>query len=242
VIESLASVSLDDVVGAAPLLTRVDHKYVVPSHAVGELVERLGLPVLEIDGRRSFRYESVYFDTPEWGTFLDAAHGRRKRVKVRTRTYVDAGTCKLEIKSKGYRERTTKVRLDYDPYHRMVLNASAHSFLADRATTLPPGRLSAALTTTYRRATLADLAAGSRVTIDTDLMCTDPHGARVGTPGFAIVETKSATGSCPSDRLLWRAGYRPEPISKFALGAAGLHPELPHNKWRRPIERYVRTL
>jgi hypothetical protein len=46
--------------------------------------------VLEIDGARSFAYDSTYFDTPDLDAYLLAATRRRRRFKVRTRTYVDS--------------------------------------------------------------------------------------------------------------------------------------------------------
>lgn len=238
-IDDFASVSLDQVLGVAPLLTRIDHKYVVPMNRLADLVRHFNLPVLEIGGRRIFRYESVYFDTPEWFTYLAAAHRRDKRLKLRTRTYLDSGVCKLELKSKGYRDQTVKERIDYDMSDRALLTSSGHAFLAERAATLSRQALRPALTTRYRRSSFADLIIGARVTIDTDLACEEPGGRRVGMPGFAIIETKSANGSCPVDRVLWRSGYRPDSISKYGLGVAALHPELPRNKWHRPIRRYV---
>jgi VTC domain len=241
-IDSLDAVSLDDVLGAAALLTRYDLKYVVPIDSLADIIERLALPVLQVDGRRTFGYESIYFDTADWLTYRASAHGRRNRLKVRTRTYVDSGLCKLELKSKGYRERTVKERIDYDMNDRTVLNVDAHAFLAARAAALPGGELHAALTTTYRRSTLVDLAIGYRVTIDTDLACQDSSGRRAGIPGFAIMETKSANGSCPTDRVLWGTGFRPESVSKYAVGVAALHPDLPRNKWHRVLHRYVRSL
>ena len=36
----------------------------------------------------SFDYESVYFDTPDLTCYLLAARRRRRRFKIRTRTYV----------------------------------------------------------------------------------------------------------------------------------------------------------
>jgi VTC domain len=238
-LDDFAMVSLADVLGAATLLTRIDHKYMVPLDALPALMELLDLPVLEIEGRRVFRYESVYFDTPAWSTYLASAHRRRRRLKVRTRSYLDSSTCMLELKSKGYRDQTVKERIGYDRHDRGVLTGTARAFLAGRAPDLAEQQLSAALTTTYRRSSFADLAGGARVTIDTDLVCEDNTGHRVGTPGFAIVETKSANGSCQADHVLWNAGYRPDSISKYGLGVAALHPELPSNKWHRTLRRYI---
>ena len=239
-IESLRSVSLDDLTAATTLLTRVDNKYVVPAAALGNLVEALDLPVLEVAGRREFRYESVYFDTPDWVAYLAAARGRRRRWKVRTRTYVDSGTCLLEFKARGYRGQTVKERIGYDPDDGRLLNAAATEFLADRVDGLA-GSLEAALTTTYRRSTLVDLTNHVRVTIDTGVACTAGSAYRAVVADHVIVETKSATGSGAADRLLWRSGFRPESISKYAIGVAALYPELPRNKWARTLRRYVTT-
>jgi VTC domain len=241
-IGNFTAVSLDDVVGTAPLLTRIDHKYVVPLSGLDEVLAKLDMPVLEIEGQREFQYESVYFDTPDWTTYLASAWRRRKRVKVRTRTYVDSGVCMLELKSKGYRDQTVKERIEYDVNDRATLTADGCAFLVERAAGLAHGSLRAALITSYRRSSFADLTLGARATIDTDLVCEDATGRRVGMPGYAIVETKSSNGSCPTDRMLWRAGFRPESISKYGLGVAALHPHLPRNKWHRPLGHYVREV
>jgi VTC domain len=241
-IGSLPAVSLDDVVSAARLLTRIDHKYVVPLSGLDDVLTKLDMPVLEIDGRREFRYESVYFDTPDWTTYLASAWRRRRRVKVRTRTYVDSGVCMLELKSKGDRDQTVKERIAYDINDRATLTTGGRAFLVERAAGLAHGSLRPALTTSYRRSSFADVALGARVTIDTEIVCEDARGERVGMPGYAIVETKSLNGSCPTDRMLWRAGFRPDSISKYGLGVAALHPHLPRNKWHRPLGRYVREV
>lgn len=72
----------------------------------------------------------------------------------------------------------------------------------------------------------------------------DPHTASTVRRSAAIgdlvvVETKTADGSGPSsvDRLLWRAGHRPDRISKYATGLAVLLPELPDAPWRRLVRR-----
>ncbi|MFV0316059.1 MAG: molecular chaperone, partial [Microthrixaceae bacterium] len=35
------------------------------------------------------------------------------------------------------------------------------------------------------------------------------------------------------DRALWRRGYRPTSLSKYATGLAALDPDLPRNRWAR---------
>ena len=66
---------------------------------------------------------------------------------------------------------------------------------------------------------------------------------RVGTeytaPGTVIIETKSGSAPSVADKYLWRAGIRPVKISKFATGMAALNPQLPANKWKRTIQRWM---
>ena len=77
----------------AELQTRVDRKYFVPADVFDRMIAELRdeLRVLDIDGKRTFGYESVYFDTPDLATYRAHVQRRRLRFKARTRTY----TCLL---------------------------------------------------------------------------------------------------------------------------------------------------
>ena len=77
--------------------------------------------MLEIDGRRSFGYESVYFDTPQLSTYRAHLQRRRQRFKARTRTYTDSGLCMFEVKLTGARGETVKQRVPYPTEHRAEL-------------------------------------------------------------------------------------------------------------------------
>ncbi len=131
---------------------------------------RDGYRVLEISGLRIFRYESVYFDTPELASYLGAARGRRRKFKVRTRTYLDSRQSVLEVKTAGGRGETLKQRMPYPVARRFQIDKTGAAFvdgvldLAGGARTLEP-----VLTTTYVRTTLVDLENGARMTCDADL-------------------------------------------------------------------------
>ena len=83
-------IGLDALNAKAAMLERLDNKYVVRAPvlaaAAAELCELFD--VLEIDGRRSFTYDTCYFDDPELRSYHDHHQGRRQRVKVRVRKYV----------------------------------------------------------------------------------------------------------------------------------------------------------
>ncbi len=81
--------------------------------------------MLEIEGLRCFRYESVYFDTPDLAAYHQAATGRQNKFKVRTRTYVDSAECVLEVKTRGGRGETIKERTSYLLSDRERLNDMA---------------------------------------------------------------------------------------------------------------------
>ena len=83
VVECLPAVDLPTLDAAASLLTRVDRKYVVALATFDRLVHGLaelgGWQALEVDRRRLFGYESVYFDTPDLATYRAHLQGRRRR-------------------------------------------------------------------------------------------------------------------------------------------------------------------
>ncbi|WP_019181128.1 polyphosphate polymerase domain-containing protein [Microbacterium yannicii] len=233
-------VSLTEIVAEASLLTRVDRKYVVPREDLSAVLAGLdeGTRVLEMDGARDFAYESVYFDTPDLLSFRMAAQPRRRRFKLRTRSYLDTGSSYLEIKTRGARGTTVKERDEYDPRRRGELTPDARDDVADALATIGVAsqraqELDATLMTRYRRATLLAPYGAGRATIDTALEWIEADGHGFTLPRLAIVETKSGSSASAVDRLLWRSGHRPATVSKYATGLAAMHPELPRNRWAR---------
>jgi hypothetical protein len=233
--------SLEEVQAAADLQTRTDRKYLLTPELFEAWVDgiRDGYRVLEIAGLRVFRYESVYFDTPELASYHGAARGRRRRFKVRTRTYLDAGQSVLEVKTVGGRGETSKLRIPYPLAGRNRIDAAGASFV-DGVVGLASGAraLAPVLTTTYVRTTLVDLEHGARVTCDADLAMTGRSGGTIAMRDHLLLETKTASAAGVADRLLWRLGVRPSSISKYGVGLAALDPTLPANRWNRTLERY----
>src|SRR5699024_8007791 len=109
-IEQRDPISLDDVVEHAALQTRVDKKFLLTPEQFHQFTQLLGqaFKVMEIGGLRSFQYRSTYFDTPDFEQFTAHRQGRRRRYKVRSRTYVESELCMFEIKTKGLRGATVK--------------------------------------------------------------------------------------------------------------------------------------
>ncbi|MGZ0712801.1 polyphosphate polymerase domain-containing protein (plasmid) [Coraliomargarita sp. W4R53] len=246
-LNGLESVSLEQLNSEASLQTRVDRKYILAASDVAAVLADVpeGATILEIDGERALRYASQYYDTPNLDSYLGAARGRRRRFKVRARTYVDSGGSFLEVKTRGGRSATVKDRVpvidesldDTGIRYASDMLADAGIPAADRiAHGLRP-----TLETHYRRATLllppdrGDASSSSRATIDIDLQWIDVDGTSMRLPGAVIIETKSGQRAGALDRALWRHHHRPSTISKYGTGLAALRPALPSNKWRRVL-------
>ncbi|MDG4785637.1 polyphosphate polymerase domain-containing protein [Micromonospora sp. WMMD1102] len=238
----LESIGLAELTERAALQTRVDRKYVLPIDEARSVVSQVGpdTMVLEIDGQRCFGYRSVYFDTPELTSYLLTAQRRRRRFKVRTRTYLDSAECWLEVKTQGPRGNTVKDRLPYRPDHETSLSPGRQfvdDVLARESIEVGDRVFAPVLVTRYRRSTLFLAATVSRVTIDTDLTWEDDSGP-LRLPELAVIETKTGSTASCVDRLLWARGHRPVRISKYATGLAALRPELPSAPWRRTLRRH----
>jgi len=241
-------IDLPELLGLAELQTRVDRKYFVPAAVFRRMIGELagGLRVLEIEGRRSFGYESIYFDTPQFATYRDHLQQRRQRFKARTRTYTDSGLCMFEVKLTGARGTTVKQRVPHPvaDSRRLTEAALAHlrgALFAAYRWELPV-RLGPALATTYRRTTFVSRSGDVRLTCDVGLTCLDVRHEVRDTGTHVLVETKSATGGAGPDRMLRELGVRPVSVSKYCVGVAALHPELPSNPWRRTLRRYFGPL
>lgn len=235
-VAALAPISLEEVNASAQLMDRIDRKYFVPRETLAGIIAEQAdeWRVLEIGGLRNFKYHTVYFDTPDLLFFRQHRQGKRRRYKVRTRTYCDTGGCFLEVKSKGYRGMTMKERLQHDADRPFQLDGEGAQF-ASRITGEDASRLVPAAQTVYHRTTL--VGDGLRVTMDSDLECIGEEELYPG-PSHVLVETKSPGRSSLMDAALLEAGVRPHRVSKYCVAAALLHPEEPHNPWTRDLRRY----
>ncbi|MEO6472374.1 MAG: polyphosphate polymerase domain-containing protein [Aeromicrobium sp.] len=237
----LEPIGLESLMEQAALQTRVDRKYLVPAEVIAKVIGELdgSLNALEINGKRLFGYQSVYFDTEDYQCFNNHLQGRRRRFKVRTRSYVDSGDCMLEVKLKGGRSETMKSRLPYDSEDAFRLTAEGREFITDLIGDEETGnRLRPVLLSAYSRATLIDLNDLSRVTCDVELEWLSANHHSGEPVGDVLIETKTAGPLSGTDRLLRTYGHRPISISKYCLGVALLNPEMNANPWHRTMRRH----
>lgn len=242
-VASAPAVSLEDLQAAAALRTRVDRKYVTDWETLAAVLGALSEThrVLEIAGRRVFRYENVYFDSADLGAFRAHLQGRRRRYKVRSRHYVDSGMRTFEVKLKGRRGETVKHQLPYGDSDLGHITDAARRFLVDRLGDAYPRlvlpELAPTLRNRYRRLTLT--CGAERLTCDFGLDYV-AAGARARglDPRFVIVESKSALGPATADRHLRRLGVQPVACSKYCVGIGLLRDDVKVNDIRWLLRRY----
>ena len=235
-IGELDPVSLDELDRRAALQRRTDRKYVVSAEAFAELLGELAEDhdALEIDGRRSFAYESVYFDTPDLRCFFDHVEDRLPRFKVRTRLYVDTGRCEFEVKISRPDGDTDKRSVDQERDACGGLTDDGRALVADVAD-LPPDELRAVLRTSFTRMTLAARDEPERVTIDLGVRLTRDGGEARFSGDHVLIESKTRDGNGRLDELLAARGIEPVTLSKYRLGVALL--ERPEADRRYAAER-----
>ena len=219
------TIGLEKLNRKAAMLTRLDNKYIVLADAFQPALQAFGeqFDVLEIRNKRVFTYATRYFDDPDLRSYYDHHQGRRKRSKIRVRTYVDAGFSYLEIKLKDKRKVTVKKRLKIDSNGDGLCAISRSPFIDQNHRELYQtgfGRpLTPVIEMQYQRITLVAKHGGERMTIDTGLQFSANGVLRHTDPGLFIVETKSARGYGIADRILRANRLHPtKSCSKYCVG------------------------
>jgi hypothetical protein len=233
-LRTLRPVGLETLIERAALMQRVDRKYIAPVDAVRDLINtvRDTHQVLSIDGRRYTTYRTLYFDTDNFTSARDHIQDRRRRWKVRTRLYVEDELHRVEVKTKDNRGNTVKVMGVSRPDNYGVLLGDDRDFVASYLSDFPQidvRDLVPAAEVRYKRATLTDLAAGTRVTIDWGLSMHMNSGDVWLDDRFAMVETKGPLVLSGVDKALHELGVRPRRFSKYVAAASTLTEGIPAN-------------
>lgn len=230
------SIGLEELQSTASFLIRRDRKYIVPRALLKSVLTSIegNARVLEINNKRSFVYESSYFDTEDLRSYFGALRQRPDRFKVRVRTYCDSGLNFLEAKTRDHRGRTVKQRINRGELSAPELDQSERDWL-EYVDQIGPAAASLThrITTRYLRETLVLPSGDGRVTIDHDVAFSSPEGESVLIPSIAILESKGSGPPTTVDRVLWLHGIRPVAISKFGCGMSLLKSNLPSNRWHR---------
>ncbi|MBK6987513.1 MAG: VTC domain-containing protein [Bacteroidetes bacterium] len=102
ILSAFDPISLKQMDGVS-LQDRLDTKFMFKDSLLPALLERMkeNYFVLEIKGKRYNHYETLYFDTSDFGLYLRHHNGRVNRYKFRSRRYVESDLNFFEIKFKN---------------------------------------------------------------------------------------------------------------------------------------------
>ena len=227
--KSFSGISLGELNAKADMLTRRDNKYVVPLSALADLSCELAshFDILDIEGKRRFGYRTQYFDTPEFCSYRHHVQSRRRRSKVRTRQYLDAGLCFVEVKLKTARKVTVKKRFKYEPSLLDQLTQPAIEFVQNahlnQYDRIGLSSYEPVMRMQYERMTLVARDGGERLTIDSGLQFWNAIASEEISNDMAVIETKSAFGRGIADTILRKNGHHPiGSCSKYCVGLAAL--------------------
>ncbi len=229
------------------LMDRVDSKYVFsashfPAMAMGMLSD---YKILEINSIRSHRYESLYFDTPDFQLYTKHHKGMLNRWKLRFRRYLDSdGLTFFEIKHKNNKARTIKNRVKMKAVGNILENKSAQ-FLRE-ISPLTPEEFFPKIWVNYSRMTFVNKFSQERLTIDTGLhFIREDSGNKsvVKFPNLVIAEAKrdKASSVSPFIRLVRQTGVRESGISKYCFGIYHMVNEVKKNNFKEKI-RFIHKM
>lgn len=217
------------------LLNRVDTKFIFnASHLDGVLNKMVeNYLILEINGVRRSRYETLYFDTPEHFMYLQHHNGKLNRYKVRARKYIESNQSFFEIKFKNNKGRTIKSRVEVDGIEPPLEESAAN--LLSTVTPFSLDKLVPALTVSYTRMTFVNRDRTERVTIDTDLAYQHEQKGEAF-PKLVIAELKQTRSKNSLFQGIMLDQHLSETsISKYCLGVLTLNEHLKHNRFKPKV-------
>lgn len=218
------------------LMNRVDQKFILPENQLNAVLLEI-LPhydVLEIDGKREFAYNSLYYDTGNLDLYRDHHNGKPNRVKIRKRDYLDTGSSYFEIKRKikGYRTEKYRIQTGMDA----EIGSDESRLLT--AHDLEHLSLIPSIKVHYHRITLAGIETPERITIDRALEFEDAEHREL-LEGLVIIEVKQdqVKRESPIIKALRKRRNRPFGISKYALGVVLLRLSSKTNAFRHKVTK-----
>lgn len=220
----------------AQLMTRMESKHLMTRAQCKKLVQALGgsYRVLEIQDTRVGRYDTMYYDTPSFLSYLLHHNGKSDRYKLRLRHYDSSGETYLEVKKKDNKGITEKSRMK-TTWPRTGFLPQQVAFLRSA---LPFDCLEfhPVIRTLYKRFTLVSTASPERITFDMGISFDD--GKRVVSyPDLVIGEIKyeKSTKNSVALQTIHAMGIRKRAFSKYCIGVSLLYSWLKHNRFKENL-------
>lgn len=224
------------------LMDRTDTKYVFTLSQLPLFLEQLknDYRILEVEGNRISRYESLYFDTKNFDLYHCHHRGKSGRFKIRFRKYLESNLHFFEVKFKNSKGRTIKNRVKQNCIDGLIKDTA--EILLKAKTPLETSNLEAKIWVNYSRITFVNKSSPERVTIDIDLTFKNTeHNKTIDNLVIAEVKQDKAVVSA-FIKLMKRHHIREGSISKYCYGIISLYNKIKHNNFKPSLILLKKTL
>ena len=214
------------------LMDRTDTKFVFRESQLADLLNQLknDYKILDVNGNRISRYESLYFDTKNFDLYHSHHRGKPSRFKVRIRKYVESELNFFEVKFKTNKGRTIKNRVKQKQIDGFIKD-NAEELLNDK-TPLKSDNLEAKIWVNYSRITFVNKNSPERVTIDLNLTFKNNEQNKT-IDNLVIAEVKQDKFAISAFlKLMKKYHIREGAISKYCYGIVTLFEKIKHNNFK----------
>jgi hypothetical protein len=219
ILDQFTSIRLEEM-GAVKLMDRTETKFLLHTDSLSHVLQQIKEHYYcqENSSKRIAKYETLYYDTPDFLFYMKHHNGELNRYKVRHRTYADSNQGFLEIKFRNNKGRSVKRRIR-EPYAPFQFTGNALDFLSSELL-LDPALLQPVVTVNYSRITLVGKQYNERITIDTNIAFRR-NNRSVHLENAAIAEIKQGNKARSVFRDTMKGmQLRESPFSKYCTAVA----------------------
>ncbi|MDG1477249.1 MAG: polyphosphate polymerase domain-containing protein [Vicingaceae bacterium] len=239
VLNQLKPISLKEL-DRVKLQDRTDTKFVFNADLLPIILSEISdfYSILEIDGKRTNSYRTLYYDTKDLRSYIQHHNGKANRIKVRFRKYIESDLNFLEVKYKNNKGRTIKARSKVASIEKELTEFSKKFILNNSFSFFNGNEVIPTLWNNFTRLTLAHKTLNERLTIDLNLgfESFSNHTAK-NIDHIIIAEVKQEKASVNSDfiRVIRKHHIRKSSMSKYCVGTALLNKNLKQNNFKERI-------
>ncbi len=218
------------------LMNRTDTKFIFNMSQFDAIILEIKdhYRVLEVEGKRLSRYETLYYDTKDLELYHKHHVGKLNRYKIRHRTYIESSIGFLEVKFKNNKGRTIKTRISKKdvPFE---WEDESKTFL-DKSLPFESMKLVPVIWINYSRLTLVNKKSAERLTIDLGLeFVRDKVSQKFNRLVIAEVKQEKRRAS-PFMDVMKKYHIREGSISKYCMGIAFTHDNVKKNNFKNKLK------
>jgi hypothetical protein len=222
------------------LQDRTDTKFVFNADLLPVILNEIidFYSILEIDGKRTNSYRTLYYDTEDLQSYIQHHNGKANRIKVRFRKYIESDLNFLEVKFKNNKGRTIKARSKVASIEEKLTEFSKKFIIDNSYSFFKDKEVSPVLWNNFTRLTLAHKTLNERLTIDLNLGFESFKNHTIkNIEHIIIAEVKQEKASVNSDfiRVIRKHHIRKSSMSKYCVGTALLNKDLKQNNFKESI-------